>query len=69
VTYGVLYITLGGHVMTRGVPCAGCCRVLQCVAVSCSMLCIRSGFQCVAVSCRELQCVAVCCSELQYVVY
>jgi len=34
-------------------------RVLQCVAVCCSM------WQCVAVCCNALQCVAVCCSVLQ----
>jgi len=31
-------------------------RVLQCVAVCCSVL------QCVAVCCRVFQCVAVCCN-------
>ena len=31
--------------------------MLQCVAVSCSVL------QCAAVCCSELQCVAVCCEE------
>ena len=41
---------------------AGCCSVLQGVAVSCSVL------QCVAVFCSVLQCVAVCCSVLQCVV-
>jgi len=34
-------------------------RVLQCVAVCCSVL------QCVAVCCSVLQCVAVCCSVVQ----
>jgi len=37
---------------------AGCCSVLQCVAVCCSVL------QCVAVCCSVLQCVAVCSSVL-----
>ena len=36
-------------------------RVLQCVAVCCSVL------QCVAVCCSVLQCVAVCCSVSQCV--
>ena len=36
-------------------------RVLQCVAVCCSVL------QCVAACCSVLQCVAVCCSVLQCV--
>ena len=40
---------------------AGCCNVLQCVAVWCSVL------QCAAVCCSVLQCVAVCCSALQCV--
>jgi len=38
------------------------CRVLQCVAVCCSVL------QSVAVCCSVLQCAAVCCSVLQSVV-
>ena len=44
---------------------AVCCSVLQCVAVCCSVLqCVavcRSVSQCVAVCCSVLQCVAVCC--------
>jgi len=35
-------------------------RVLQCVAVCCSVC--RSVSQCVAVCCSVMQCVAVCCS-------
>ena len=38
---------------------AVCCSVLQCVSVSLSVL------QCVVVCCSVLQCVAVCCSVLQ----
>jgi len=38
---------------------AVCCSVLQCVAVCCIVL------QCVAMCCNVLQCVAVCCSVLQ----
>ena len=56
---------VGGHVDTRNprvLQCvAVCCSVLQCVAVSCSVL------RCVAVCCSVLQCVAVCCSVLQCV--
>ena len=40
-------------------------RVLQCVAVCCSVL--KCVAVCVAVSCRVLQGVAVCCSVLQCV--
>ena len=40
-------------------------RVLQCVAVCCSVFC--SVLQCVAVCCSVLQCVAVCCSVLRCV--
>ena len=36
-------------------------RMLQCVAVCCSVL------QCIAVYCSVLQCIAVCCSVLQCV--
>ena len=55
-----------------------CLRVLQCVAVSCSVLqclavswppvlvCLRVS-ACVCVCCSVLQCVAVCCSVLQCV--
>jgi len=43
--------------------------VLQCVAMSCSVLpCVAMSFsvlQCVAGCCRVLQCVSVCCSMLQ----
>ena len=43
--------------------------MLQCVAVSCSVLqCLVvccSALQCVTVCCRVLQCVAVCCSVLR----
>ena len=58
--------------------CSACCRVLQCVAVSCSVVAghnedertsneaeIRYIY--VAVCCSVLQCVAVCCSVLQCV--
>jgi len=38
-------------------------RVLQCVAVRCSVL------QCVAVCCSVLQCAAVCCSVLHVMQY
>ena len=37
-----------------------CCRLLQCVAVRCSVI------QFDAVCCNALQCVAVCCSVLQW---
>jgi len=47
---------------------AVCCSVLQCVAVRCrawqSVAVSCSVVQCVAVCFRVLQCVAVCCSEL-----
>ena len=50
------------HVVYRMLQCvAVCCSVLQCAAVRCSAL------QCVAVCCSVLQCVAVCCSALQCV--
>ena len=52
---------LGGHEMRMLQCVAVCCSVLQCVAVCCSVL------QCVAVCCSVLQCAAVCCSVLQYV--
>jgi len=58
-----------------------CGRVLQCVAVCCSVLQFINGFchalvapvfvhcsvfcECVAVSCSQLQRVAVCCGVLQ----
>jgi len=45
-------------------------RLLQCVAVCCSVLryvAVRcSALQCVAVCCSVLQCVVVCCSVSQY---
>ena len=41
-----------------GLSGAGCCSVLQCVAVCCSVL------QCVAVCCSVLQCAACCCGVL-----
>ena len=45
--------------------------MLQCVAMSCSVLQYAavccSVLQCVAVCCSVLQCVAVCCSVLQCV--
>jgi len=50
---------------------AGCCRVLQGVAVCCRVLqCVAvrcSAFQCVTVCYSVLQCVAVRCSVLQCV--
>jgi len=55
-----VYDTVGGlfHLDDRGRRSV---RVLQCVAVCCSVL------QCVAVCCSVLQYVAVCCSMLQCV--
>ena len=46
---------------------AVCCSVLQCVAVCCSALqCVAvcCVLRCVEVCCSVLQCVAVCCSVL-----
>jgi len=56
----------------RSSPCfAECCRVLQSVAVYCSLAATLTNplddVRCVEVCCSVLQCVAVCCSVLQCV--
>jgi len=52
---------------------AVCCSVLQCVAHHYTVLIARSKgllklVQCVAVCCSVLQCVAVCCSVLHIII-
>ena len=49
---------------------AVCCSVLQCVAVCCSVLqcaAVCCVLQCVAVCCSVMKCAVVCCSTLQSV--
>ena len=54
----------------RPVCAAGCCSVLQCVAVCCSR--VRAVYilprpVCAAVCCSVMRCVAVCCSRVRAV--